>query len=158
MKYATVTEARSRLPQLVHSTERVALTRHGKPVAVLLDVQDYRNLALAETMVKDPQRLAAVHRDYVRFRQAAETAPPRTESGTVDQLIAEERELADWYQVGVHTAMVLSDEAQDKSLNQSIARLLAGLRDLEARFHDLETMAEHVRDMVEEDRRASQAG
>lgn len=44
----TITEARDRLPRLVRAAERgtpVALTRRGRPVAVLLSRADYDRLA-----------------------------------------------------------------------------------------------------------------
>ena len=41
----TIAEAKSRLPAIIHSVEdgpSVKLTRHGKPVAVLLSIHEYR--------------------------------------------------------------------------------------------------------------------
>jgi prevent-host-death family protein len=43
----TIADAKNRLPALIHSVESgraVELTRHGKPVAVLLSVKDYQRL------------------------------------------------------------------------------------------------------------------
>ena len=48
----TIADAKNRLPALVHSVESggaVKLTRHGKPVAVLLSVKDYQRLARKRT-------------------------------------------------------------------------------------------------------------
>lgn len=44
----TIAEAKSRLPAIIHSVEdgpSVKLTRHGKPVAVLLSIREYMQLA-----------------------------------------------------------------------------------------------------------------
>lgn len=44
----TIAEAKSRLPAIIHSVEEgpsVTLTRHGKPVAVLLSIREYDQLA-----------------------------------------------------------------------------------------------------------------
>ncbi|MFH1981089.1 MAG: type II toxin-antitoxin system prevent-host-death family antitoxin [Pseudomonadota bacterium] len=43
----TIAEAKNRLPALVHSVEKgpaVKLTRHGRPVAVLLSLREYDRL------------------------------------------------------------------------------------------------------------------
>jgi prevent-host-death family protein len=47
-KQFTIAEAKSRLPAIIHSVEdgpSVKLTRHGKPVAVLLSIREYEQLA-----------------------------------------------------------------------------------------------------------------
>jgi prevent-host-death family protein len=47
-KQYTIAEAKSKLPAIVHSVEdgpSVKLTRHGKPVAVLLSIREYEQLA-----------------------------------------------------------------------------------------------------------------
>jgi len=44
----TIAEAKSRLPAIIHSVEdgpSVKLTRHGKPVAVLLSIREYEQFA-----------------------------------------------------------------------------------------------------------------
>ena len=43
----TIAEAKNKLPALVHSVEKgpaVKLTRHGRPVAVLLSLREYERL------------------------------------------------------------------------------------------------------------------
>lgn len=43
----TISEAKNRLPALIHSLDKgpiVKLTRHGRPVAVLLSIQEYERL------------------------------------------------------------------------------------------------------------------
>jgi len=43
----TISEAKNRLPAIVHSVEKgpsVKLTRHGRPVAILLSIKEYEML------------------------------------------------------------------------------------------------------------------
>ncbi len=47
-KQYSIAEAKSKLPAIIHSVEEgplVKLTRHGKPVAVLLSTREYEQLA-----------------------------------------------------------------------------------------------------------------
>lgn len=47
-KQYTIADAKNKLPSLIHSVEtgqEVKLTRHGKPVAVLLSIKDYERLS-----------------------------------------------------------------------------------------------------------------
>lgn len=47
-KQFSIAEAKSKLPSIIHSVENgpsVKLTRHGKPVAVLLSIREYEQLA-----------------------------------------------------------------------------------------------------------------
>ena len=47
-KRYTIAEAKSNLPAIIHTVEdgpSVKLTRHGKPVAVLLSIREYEQLA-----------------------------------------------------------------------------------------------------------------
>ena len=46
-KQYSIAEAKSKLPAIIHSVEEgplVKLTRHGKPVAVLLSIREYEQL------------------------------------------------------------------------------------------------------------------
>jgi prevent-host-death family protein len=46
-KHVSISEAKNRLPALVHDIEHgsaVQLTRHGKPVAVLISILQYKKL------------------------------------------------------------------------------------------------------------------
>ena len=48
-KQFSIAEAKSKLPAIIHSVEdgpSVKLTRHGKPVAVLLSIREYERLAI----------------------------------------------------------------------------------------------------------------
>ena len=47
VKQFSIAEAKSKLPAIIHSVEDgpcVQLTRHGKPVAVLLSIREYERL------------------------------------------------------------------------------------------------------------------
>ena len=47
-KQISIAEAKSKLPSIIHTVEdgpAVQLTRHGKPVAVLLSVHEYERLS-----------------------------------------------------------------------------------------------------------------
>jgi antitoxin Phd len=51
-KQFSIAEAKNRLPTIVHSVEKgpsVELTRRGKPVAVLLSIQEYELLSRKHT-------------------------------------------------------------------------------------------------------------
>ncbi len=51
-KSYTIAEAKSKLPAIIHTVEdgpSVKLTRHGKPVAVLLSIREYEMLAKNKT-------------------------------------------------------------------------------------------------------------
>jgi prevent-host-death family protein len=44
----TIADAKNKLPSIIHSVESgqaVKLTRHGRPVAVLLSIKDYQRLS-----------------------------------------------------------------------------------------------------------------
>ena len=72
----TISEARQRLPSLVQSVERgdsVELTRHGKPVAVLISVREYQQLQASRpglwdaiTAFRDSSDLGALDIDVDR--------------------------------------------------------------------------------------------
>ena len=51
-KKYTIAEAKSNLPAIIHTVEdgpSIKLTRHGKPVAVLLSIREYEQLAKKKT-------------------------------------------------------------------------------------------------------------
>lgn len=51
-KQFSIAEAKNRLPTIIHYVEKgpsVELTRRGKPVAVLLSIQEYERLSLKYT-------------------------------------------------------------------------------------------------------------
>lgn len=86
MKYATVTEARAKLPDLIATAEPVALTRHGKPVAVLIDVHQYRDLVLSNHLVQNPERLREVYRDHQQFQQGDTASEERRLSEKLERV------------------------------------------------------------------------
>ncbi len=65
-KQFSIAEAKSKLPAIIHSVEDgpyVQLTRHGKPVAVLLSIREYELLVL---------RKKGFWRALMKFRSAME--------------------------------------------------------------------------------------
>lgn len=66
-KQFTISDAKNRLPALVHAIEHgpeVQLTRHGKPVAVLISMSQYKRL------IQRPKNFWA---DLNSFRETADT-------------------------------------------------------------------------------------
>ncbi len=68
MKFIPVTEARGQLPELLASAERVALTRNGRPVGVLLRYDDYEALQAMLALAQEPQRLARILAGHARVQ------------------------------------------------------------------------------------------
>ncbi len=69
MKFIPVTEARGQLPELLASAERVALTRNGRPVGVLLRYDDYEALQAMLALAQKPQRLARILAGHARVQR-----------------------------------------------------------------------------------------
>lgn len=70
-KSYSIAEARNDLPGLIHEVERgkpVNITRRGKPVAILLSVQEYERLATSRPS------FAAAHEAWKASVDFAETA------------------------------------------------------------------------------------
>jgi antitoxin Phd len=77
-KQYSITEARDNFPRVVHeaeSGESVELTRRGKPVAVLISLEEYRRLATGR-----PSFWAA----YEEFRRRHEGSEVETEDVWAD--------------------------------------------------------------------------
>lgn len=69
MKYLNVSTARASLLRLVdHLDERIAIMRHGQPVAVLLDFDDYRGLCAVQALARDAERLVEMQAIARRVR------------------------------------------------------------------------------------------
>jgi prevent-host-death family protein len=67
MRYMNISQARTNLLELVKQLdERIIITKSGRPVAVMLDVDDYRSLHTAQVLARDPERL-------VQLKKAVET-------------------------------------------------------------------------------------
>jgi prevent-host-death family protein len=61
MKYMNATSARTDLLKILDALEeRVAITKNGQPVAVLLDYDDYRALRASQALARDGEQLAHV--------------------------------------------------------------------------------------------------
>ncbi|WP_343602666.1 type II toxin-antitoxin system Phd/YefM family antitoxin [Mycobacterium sp.] len=75
-----LTEAKAKLNELIDSAinthERVTITRHGKPAAVLMSVDDLE--ALEETLYWQSQ--PGVHEDIAKAREEAEAGALMTEA------------------------------------------------------------------------------
>jgi prevent-host-death family protein len=80
----SIAEAKSKLPAIIHSVEdgpSVKLTRHGKPVAVLLSINEYERLsknkigfwkALSEFRVKvEAEDIKITDTDFEDIRDAS---------------------------------------------------------------------------------------
>ena len=60
MEYLTVSEARKKIPTLATASKSTVLTSHGKPVAVLTPIDEYRALqALLKLATKPVSRSAS---------------------------------------------------------------------------------------------------
>lgn len=97
MRYVALSNARSRLTDLVDSAERTVITKNGAPAAILLNVDDYRALQTTANLAKDPQHLLRVlegheavqrgdHGDFVEFSEGMSL------QGLVDEVEEEDRE------------------------------------------------------------------
>ena len=79
-KSYSIAEARHHLAALVHELERkpfIELTRRGKPVAVLLSIQEYHRLLAKETNFWDA---------YVAFRNSVDLSQLQIEPDVFDGL------------------------------------------------------------------------
>lgn len=77
MRHMPLTDARAQLSELVdrvrYTHERIAVTKHGKPVAYLVSAEDMQKLGevVAERSLRLPSEVFAVHRDTIREVVAA---------------------------------------------------------------------------------------
>lgn len=86
-KKYSIAEAKNRLTKLVHSAEQgtpVELTRHGKSVAVLVSLADYRRLAggrrdfwQACEAFREREQVAKLAIDPALFEDARDNSPGR---------------------------------------------------------------------------------
>jgi prevent-host-death family protein len=61
MKYMNATTARTDLLKILEALdERIAITKNGQPVAVLLDYDDYRALRASQALGRDDETLAHI--------------------------------------------------------------------------------------------------
>lgn len=72
MRYLPLTDARAQLSELVdrvrYAQERIAVTKHGKPVAFLVGAEDIRKLEepVPSRSSRRPFELLALHRETIR--------------------------------------------------------------------------------------------
>jgi prevent-host-death family protein len=71
MKYVSVTEARAQLPSLVDAPEDVVLTRQGQPVAVLMNIEEYRATQAMLSLARQPERLTEILDAHRRVQRGA---------------------------------------------------------------------------------------
>lgn len=58
MEYIGITDARNRLSSLVDGAQRTVIVRNNQPRAILLPIDDYRSLVLAQARLSDPEHVA----------------------------------------------------------------------------------------------------
>ncbi|MBN2497003.1 MAG: type II toxin-antitoxin system Phd/YefM family antitoxin [Deltaproteobacteria bacterium] len=70
MKFMPISDARAKLASIVgeKQTERIVLTRRGKPESVLLDYDDFRSLQALADLISNPDTFAAVLEAIKKFR------------------------------------------------------------------------------------------
>lgn len=88
-RYLNVTEARKELLDLVERLkkgDRVVLTKHGQPRAVLVNFERYALLEDLAWVLQDPGRRAAVHQAWTELQQGKLIRPPKKGALTVRSL------------------------------------------------------------------------
>ena len=69
----TLKELRPELPRVVDSIDkkldRFVVTRHGKPVVVMLSIEDYTSLIETLDILADPQAIAGVKRGIADMKK-----------------------------------------------------------------------------------------
>lgn len=68
MKYLNLSAARSSLPSLVDDAERVVIMRGSQPVAVLVNIDDYRAMQIMQTLAAEPSTLQKIMHTHERVR------------------------------------------------------------------------------------------
>ena len=88
-RYLNVTEARRRLLDLVgelHGGDRVVITKHGRPRAVLVDSERYALLEDLAWVLEDAGRRQALQQAWDEYRRGEALRPPRGAPPTVQTL------------------------------------------------------------------------
>ena len=67
MKFVPISEARRELPTLVDSPDTHTISRQGRPVAVLMSYDAYEAMRADLELLRDPEALVQIERDYRRF-------------------------------------------------------------------------------------------
>lgn len=86
MRFLAVSKARSDLPALVDSVERVVLTKNGEPVAVLLHLDDYRALRAMQRMAGQPERWATALAAHERVQRGDLSGFPELHGGVAEEV------------------------------------------------------------------------
>lgn len=90
MKEIPVTQARADLSNLVNEVvynhERITLTRHGRPLAILISVDDARQLDLADTVAPHPLQIIDTSGAHQEFQRAAHYDQPQGPATTQQPL------------------------------------------------------------------------
>jgi PHD/YefM family antitoxin component YafN of YafNO toxin-antitoxin module len=86
--FASVTEAKAKLPQLVAENRSTVLLRHNEPVAALVSISRYNHLLAVETAMRsaDPMLLQKLRDNATRARNT-----PLADLGTWDDLLGDTR-------------------------------------------------------------------
>ncbi len=69
MNYASVSQARNRIPELAESAGSTVLTHNGEPIAVLVPMREYRALRAMLNLASQPERWQAVMADHARVQR-----------------------------------------------------------------------------------------
>jgi prevent-host-death family protein len=88
-QYLNVTEVRRRLLDLIESLEggdRVVITKHGRPRAVLIDSERLALLEDVAWVLQDPGRRAAVQRSWEELGRGEVVRPSKRGGPTVEGL------------------------------------------------------------------------
>jgi prevent-host-death family protein len=72
VKTLPITEVKARLPELVAGVqereEEVVVTRHGKPAAILVNVDEYARMKETLDVLSDPELMGQIHRSRRFYR------------------------------------------------------------------------------------------
>lgn len=141
MEFVSITEARKQLPSLVDAEGVRTISRHGRPVAVLMSYDAYEAMRADLELLRDPEGLLQIERDHERFTAGGpgglpeydpETGELRYETGPMRDVAGEVRESAP-----ARSAGDLGPSPRE-SIGLDPARLSALLERIEGRLSRLE--------------------
>jgi prevent-host-death family protein len=96
-RYLNVTEARKELLDLVeqlHSSDRVVITKHGQPRAVLVNCDRYALLEDLAWVLQDPGRRAALQQGWEEVQQGKVIRPQQPPAPSTSSLRTVVRQLS----------------------------------------------------------------